>query len=112
MSELVATRILQHAERLHLERQRRVAADPAAPGPVPGRLRGTHLPPQAQLRGGPVQAQGHPGCQDLGAHLKRNYGAGRSRLKGTQGARIWENWSVLAYDLDTVARLPIRRGSR
>jgi len=52
------------------------------------------------------------GCEGRISHLKRNYGAGRSRLKGTQGARIWENWSVLAYDLDTVARLPIRRGSR
>jgi IS5 family transposase len=48
------------------------------------------------------------GCEGRISHLKRNYGAGRSRLKGTQGARIWESWSVLAYDLDTVARLPIR----
>lgn len=51
------------------------------------------------------------GCEGRISHLKRNYGAGRTRLKGTQGARIWENWAVLAYDLDTVARLPIRRSS-
>jgi IS5 family transposase len=51
------------------------------------------------------------GCEARISHLKRNYGAGRSRLKGTQGARIWESWSVLAYDLDTVARLPIRPSS-
>jgi transposase, IS5 family len=49
------------------------------------------------------------GCEGRISHLKRDYGAGRSRLKGTQGARIWESWAVLAYDLDTVARLPVRR---
>jgi hypothetical protein len=47
------------------------------------------------------------GCEARISHLKRNYGAGRSRLKGTNGAKIWESWSVLAYDLDTLARLPI-----
>jgi IS5 family transposase len=51
------------------------------------------------------------GCEGRISHLKRNYGAGRSRLKGTQGARIWESWAVLAYDLDTVARLPVRRST-
>ncbi len=40
------------------------------------------------------------------AHVKRSYAAGRSRLRGTEGARIWEGWTVLAYDLDTVARMP------
>jgi transposase, IS5 family len=49
------------------------------------------------------------GCEGRISHLKRDYGAGRPRLKGTQGARIWESWAVLAYDLDTVARLPVRR---
>lgn len=39
------------------------------------------------------------------AHLKRQYALGRSRLRGTEGARIWENWSVLAYNLDTLATL-------
>jgi transposase, IS5 family len=43
------------------------------------------------------------GCEGRIAHLKRSYGAGRSRLRGTQGARIWEGWAVLAYDLDTLA---------
>lgn len=45
------------------------------------------------------------GCEGRIAHLKRGYGAGRSRLRGTEGARIWEGWAVLAYDLDTVAAL-------
>ncbi len=45
------------------------------------------------------------GCEGRIAHLKRGYGAGRSRLRGTEGAQIWEGWAVLAYDLDTVARL-------
>lgn len=43
------------------------------------------------------------------SHLKRSYGAGRSRLKGKDGARIWAGWSTLAYDLDTVVLLT-RRG--
>lgn len=41
------------------------------------------------------------------AHLKREYGAGRSRLKGESGARIWQGWAVFAYDVDTAAALPI-----
>ena len=45
------------------------------------------------------------GCEGRIAHLKRSYGASRSRLRGTEGARIWEGWSVLAYDLDTVVTL-------
>ena len=47
------------------------------------------------------------GCEGRIAHLKREYGAGRSRLKGATGARIWAGWTALAYNLDTVARLPI-----
>ncbi len=43
------------------------------------------------------------------AHLKREYGAGRSRLRGTTGAQIWEGWAVFANDLDTLARKPARR---
>ena len=31
------------------------------------------------------------GCEGRISHLKRNYAAGRSRLKGIEGARIWEN---------------------
>lgn len=50
------------------------------------------------------------GCEGRISHLKRGYGAGRSRLKGTEGARIWEGWAVLAYDLDTVAKMPLPRG--
>lgn len=49
------------------------------------------------------------GCEGRIAHLKRAYGARRARLKGTEGARIWAGWAVLAYDLDTVGRLPLRR---
>ena len=48
------------------------------------------------------------GCEGRIAHLKGEYGAGRSRLKGATGARILAGWAALAYDLDTVARLPVR----
>lgn len=45
------------------------------------------------------------GAEGRISHLKRGYGAGRPRLKGEQGARIWESWSALAYNLDTVAAI-------
>jgi transposase, IS5 family len=45
------------------------------------------------------------GAEGRISHLKREYRAGRPRLKGKQGARIWESWSTLAYDLDTVASM-------
>jgi transposase, IS5 family len=48
------------------------------------------------------------GCEGRIAHLKREYGAGRSRLKGAKGAMIWAGWAALAYDLDTVARLSVK----
>lgn len=48
------------------------------------------------------------GCEGRIAHLKREYGAGRSWLKRAPGARIWAGWAALAYNLDTVARLPVR----
>jgi IS5 family transposase len=40
------------------------------------------------------------------SHLKRGYGMRRSRLKGHDGQRIWTAWSILAYDLDTLAVRP------
>lgn len=45
------------------------------------------------------------GCEGRISHMKREYHAGRSRLRGDAGARIWESWAVLAYDIDTVARM-------
>jgi len=39
------------------------------------------------------------------SHLKRGYGMRRSKLKGEEGQRIWSNWAILAYDLDTFAVL-------
>ena len=49
------------------------------------------------------------GCECRIAHLKRAYHAGRARLRGAAGAAIWENWAVLAYNVDTAAALPLRR---
>jgi hypothetical protein len=37
------------------------------------------------------------------SHLKRRYGLRRSRLRGHAGCRTWVAWSVLAYNLDTLA---------
>ena len=45
------------------------------------------------------------GCEARIAQLKREYRAGRCRLKGEPGARIWESWAALAYDVDTVSRM-------
>ena len=49
------------------------------------------------------------GAEGRIAHLKREYRAGRARLRGAEGARIWESWAVLAYNVDTAAALPPRR---
>jgi transposase, IS5 family len=43
------------------------------------------------------------GCEGRISHLKRRYGARRSRLKGHDGARTTVRWSVLTYNLDTLA---------
>jgi IS5 family transposase len=51
------------------------------------------------------------GCEGRIAHLKREFGAGRSRLRGASGAMIWAGWAALAYNLDTVARLPVKGSS-
>ncbi len=48
------------------------------------------------------------GCEGRISHLKREYGGRRSRLKGFAGAKIWAGWTALAYNLDTVARLPVK----
>jgi IS5 family transposase len=37
------------------------------------------------------------------SHLKRRYGLDRSRLKGDDGEQIWTEWSILAYNADTLA---------
>lgn len=49
------------------------------------------------------------GCEGRIAHLKRGYHAGRARLRGAEGAAIWGNWAVLAYNVDTAAAMPPRR---
>jgi IS5 family transposase len=43
------------------------------------------------------------GAEGRISHLKRGYGLRRSRLKGQGGQRIWSEWAILAYDLDTLA---------
>jgi transposase, IS5 family len=43
------------------------------------------------------------GAEGRISDLKRSYGLRRSRLKGRAGMRTWSAWSVLAYNLDTLA---------
>lgn len=43
------------------------------------------------------------GCEGRISHIKRRYGARRSRLKGQDGARTTVGWTILAYNLDTLA---------
>ncbi len=43
------------------------------------------------------------GAEGRISHLKRRYGLDRSRLNGHEGARAWAAWSILAYNLDTLA---------
>ena len=37
------------------------------------------------------------------SHLKRGYRLRRSRLKDHQGMQTWTGWSILTYNLDTLA---------
>ena len=37
------------------------------------------------------------------SHLKRGYGLRRTRLKDHHGMQTWTGWSILAYNLDTLA---------
>jgi IS5 family transposase len=37
------------------------------------------------------------------SHLKRGYGMRRSRLKDHDGMQAWTGWSILTYNLDTLA---------
>jgi transposase, IS5 family len=43
------------------------------------------------------------GTEGRVSHLKRRYGLDRSRLKSDDGEQIWTEWSILAYDADTLA---------
>ena len=43
------------------------------------------------------------GAEGRVSHLKRRYGLDRSRLKGDAGEQIWTEWTILAYDADTLA---------
>jgi transposase, IS5 family len=43
------------------------------------------------------------GAEGRISHLKRSYGLRRSRLKGQTGMKTWSAWSILAYNLDTLA---------
>ncbi|MGH2886250.1 MAG: transposase, partial [Solirubrobacteraceae bacterium] len=43
------------------------------------------------------------GAEGRISHLKRRYGMDRSRLKGDEGQQIWTEWSIVAYNSDTLA---------
>src|SRR5438876_3601124 len=43
------------------------------------------------------------GAEGRISHLKRSYGLRRSRLKGQARMRTWSAWTILAYNLDTLA---------
>jgi transposase, IS5 family len=43
------------------------------------------------------------GCEGRISHLKWGYGMRRSRLRGHDGARTWVGWTILTYNLDTLA---------
>jgi transposase, IS5 family len=48
------------------------------------------------------------GCEGRISHLKREFGARRSRLKGEAGAHAWTSWTFLTYNLHTLASIPPR----
>ena len=64
-------------------------------------IAGRHQPGSRKTR--KRRARYRTGIEGRISHLKRRYGLRRSRLKGDDGMRIWTGWSILAYDLDTLA---------
>ena len=50
-----------------------------------------------------VDTRYRTGAEGRISHLKRRYGLNRSRLKGAEGKQIWTEWSILAYNADTLA---------
>jgi IS5 family transposase len=64
---------------------------------IAGRQQPGSKPTQRRMRRYRTGAEGRI------SHLKRRYGLDRSRLKGDQGRQIWTEWSILAYNLDTLA---------
>jgi transposase, IS5 family len=64
-------------------------------------LSGRHEPGSRRTR--KRRARYRTGTEGRISHLKRAYGLRRSRLKGHDGMRAWTAWSILAYDLDTLA---------
>jgi len=94
----------------HQLRPREIALDGGfQPGPVrahlpePDRLfiSGHHAPHARKTNR--RLAKFRVGAEGRISHLKRRYGLNRSRLKGHTGARTWAAWSILAYNLDTLA---------
>jgi transposase, IS5 family len=79
-------------------------ADQQQPG-RPGARAGVHLRPQqpGSRRTQRRLQRYRTGSEGRISHLKRAYGLSRSRLKGHDGQRIWTEWSILAYALDTLA---------
>jgi IS5 family transposase len=45
------------------------------------------------------------GCEGRISTLKRGYGWGRTRIDGTEGARIWTGQGVLAHNLVEISTL-------
>jgi IS5 family transposase len=64
-------------------------------------ISGRHEPGSRRTR--KRRARYRTGIEGRISHLKRRYGLRRSRLKGDDGMRIWTEWAILAYDLDTLA---------
>jgi IS5 family transposase len=64
-------------------------------------IAGRHQPGSHKTR--KRRARYRTGIEGRISHLKRRYGLRRSRPKGDDGVRIWTGWSILTYDLDTLA---------
>ena len=64
-------------------------------------LSGRHEPGSRRTR--KRRARYRTGIEGRISHLKRGYGLKRSRLKGHDGAQTWTGWTILTYNLDTLA---------
>jgi len=64
----------------------------------PGTSRGAEAPPLHYIKR-------RTGCEGRISTLKRGYGWDRTRIDGTEGARIWTGHGVLTHNLVRISAL-------
>jgi hypothetical protein len=76
---------------------------PATPSPTPRACSSPDATNPGRVAPANAKPATAPASTAASRHLKRGYGLRRSRLKGHDGQQTWTGWSILTYNLDTLA---------